>query len=200
MSARARERSQWLSRINCPAAEITAIDLSEAALAVARDNAQRNGVDGRIRFLQGDLLAPIAGEQFDIVVSNPPYVATSDRGSLSVEVREYEPELALFAGEDGLDVYRRLIPAAYRALVRGVIVVLEIGYAQAEAIRGLMAAAGFEKVEFIPDLAGYSSRGFGATARKGGGTGLPFGFVVSHLCDRKKSQGWGTGVSWRAAK
>jgi release factor glutamine methyltransferase len=137
-----------------PEAAIAAIDMSEAALAVARDNAQRNGVDGRIRFLQGDLLAPIAGEPFEIVVSNPPYVATSDRGSLSVEVREYEPELALFAGEDGLDVYRRLIPEAYRVLVRGGSVVLEIGYGQAEAVKGLMAAAGFEKVEFFPDLQG----------------------------------------------
>jgi release factor glutamine methyltransferase len=88
------------------------------------------------------------------VVSNPPYVATIDRASLSVEVREYEPELALFAGEDGLDVYRRLIPAAYRALVPGGYIVLEIGYAQAEAIEGMMMAAGFEKVEFIPDLQG----------------------------------------------
>ena len=64
-------------------------------------------------FLQGDLLAPVAGEQFDIVVSNPPYVPATDRDSLAVEVRDHEPALALFAGEDGLDIYRRLIPAAF---------------------------------------------------------------------------------------
>src|SRR5579863_2878086 len=94
-------------------AELTAIDLSGAALAVARENAKRNGVAGRIRFLEGDLLAPVSGEQFDMVVSNPPYVPNSDRALMAVEVREYEPALALFAGEDGLDVYRRLVPAAF---------------------------------------------------------------------------------------
>ena len=135
-------------------AEITGTDLSDAALVVARDNAKRNGVEGRVRFLQGDLLAPIGGGQFEMVVSNPPYVATNDRESLSVEVREYEPELALFAGEDGLDVYRRLIPAAFRALVAWGYLVLEIGYAQAEAIEGMMLAAGFENVEFTADLQG----------------------------------------------
>ena len=135
-------------------AEITATDLSQAALTIARDNARRNRLDGRIRFLQGDLLAPIVGEPFDGVVSNPPYVSTIDRESLSVEVREYEPELALFAGEDGLDVYRGLIPAAYRVLVRGGFIVLEIGYGQAEGIENLLEANGFRSIEFTSDLQG----------------------------------------------
>lgn len=137
-----------------PVAAITATDLSEAALTVARDNAQRNGVDGRIRFLPGDLLAPIAGEPFEIVVSNPPYVPNTDRALIAVEVREYEPALALFAGEDGLDIYCRLIPAAHAALVSGGFLVLEIGYAQADAIERLLTAAGFTNVEFTPDLQG----------------------------------------------
>jgi release factor glutamine methyltransferase len=106
----------------------------------------------RILFLESDLLASVANERFDMVVSNPPYVPLPDRDSLSVEVRDHEPALALFAGQDGLDVYRRLIPAAFAVLVAGGFVALEIGYGQAEAVGGLLAEAGFEGVEFVPDL------------------------------------------------
>ncbi|MGH2881672.1 MAG: peptide chain release factor N(5)-glutamine methyltransferase, partial [Solirubrobacteraceae bacterium] len=74
-----------------PAAHLAAIDLSAPALAIARENAARNGVADRIRFLEGDLLAPVRGERFDLVVSNPPYVPEGDRASLAVEVRDYEP-------------------------------------------------------------------------------------------------------------
>jgi len=137
---------EWLSAV------ITAIDLSSSALAIARENAKRNEVD--LRFLDGDLLAPVAGECFEIVVSNPPYVPSGDRATLSVEVREYEPALALFAGDDGLDVYCRLIPAAFGALVPGGYVALEIGYGQSKAITELLAKAGFEQIEFVPDLQG----------------------------------------------
>jgi len=137
-----------------PGARITAIDVSPAALAMARGNAERNGVAGHIRFLEGDLLGPVAGEQFEFVISNPPYVAESDRASLAVEVREYEPAQALFAGKDGLDVYRRLIPAAHAALVSGGLVVMEIGYGQDAALAGLLAASGFEQIEFTADLRG----------------------------------------------
>jgi len=137
-----------------PDARITAIDVSPAALAIARGNAERNGVAERIRFLEGDLLGPVAGEKFDFVVSNPPYVAESDRGSLAVEVREYEPAQALFAGRDGLDVYRRLIPNARTAPVPGGFLALEIGYGQDSAVAGLLAASGFEQIEFTADLQG----------------------------------------------
>jgi release factor glutamine methyltransferase len=137
-----------------PQAQITAIDLSSAALAVARENAEQNGVTSRIRFLRGDLLEPVGEERFEIVVSNPPYVASSDRAALAVEVREFEPALALFAGEDGLGVYRRLIPAALAALVPGGSVALEIGFDQSPAISDLLARAGFEQIEFVPDLQG----------------------------------------------
>ena len=135
-------------------AEMTATDLSESALQVARENAARNGVGERIRFRQGDLLAPLAGEQFDIVASNPPYVPHTDRALIAVEVREYEPALALFAGEDGLDVYRRLIPDAYAALVPGGFIALEIGFTQAEAVERLLTSSGFREVQFMPDLQG----------------------------------------------
>ncbi|MFZ0393972.1 MAG: peptide chain release factor N(5)-glutamine methyltransferase [Terracidiphilus sp.] len=142
-----------LSR-HLPKAQVTAIDLSPKALAIAMENAARNGVGERIRFLKGDLLAPVAGEGFDLVVSNPPYVAESERGTLAVEVRDYEPAMALFAGKDGLDVYRRLIPAAHDALVPGGFLVMEIGCGQAKSVAALFADAGFDAVEFVPDLQG----------------------------------------------
>jgi len=137
-----------------PEARITATDLSTAALAVARTNASRNGVAGRIRFLDGDLLVPVAGEEFDIVISNPPYIAPTEQAALAVEVREFEPALALFAGEDGLGIYRRLIPQAFAGLISGGFAVLEIGYGQDGAVRALLAQAGFAEIGFTADLQG----------------------------------------------
>jgi release factor glutamine methyltransferase len=135
-----------------PFAEITATDISSAALTVAKSNAARSGLADRIRFFEGDLLEPLRGRHFDIVVSNPPYVPDSDRATLDVEVRDYEPAQALFAGEDGLQIYRRLIPAAFGALVPGGFVALEIGYGQQEAVQALLADAGFRDIEFTQDL------------------------------------------------
>lgn len=137
-----------------PGAQVTTIDISESALAIARENAERNGVANCIRFLQGDLLAPVANEQFDIVVSNPPYVPITDLDTLAVEVRDHEPALALFAGDDGLDIYRSLIPAAHTSLVPNGFIVLEIGFGQWPAIQALLADAGFTHTEFIADLQG----------------------------------------------
>jgi release factor glutamine methyltransferase len=137
-----------------PEAVVTATDFSAPALNVARANARRNNVAERVRFLEGDLLEPVAGEQFDIVISNPPYVAEGDRESLAVEVRDYEPEQALFAGADGLDVFRRLIPQAFYALAPGGYLVLEIGHGQEPPVGALLGEAGFESVEFSDDLQG----------------------------------------------
>ncbi len=137
-----------------PRAAITAIDLSPDALALARQNAALNKVAKRIRFLPGDLLALVAGESFDIILSNPPYVPTTDRATLSVEVRDHEPALALFAGNDGLDIYRRLIPAAHAALVPGGFLALEIGYGQQSSVTALLTAAAFTTIESLPDLQG----------------------------------------------
>ncbi len=137
-----------------PNARVTAVDVSEAALDLARWNARRNGVAERVRFLQGDLLEPVAGEQFDLVVSNPPYVPAADKGSLAVEVRDFEPSLALVAGEDGLDVYRRLIPQVYEVLVSSGFVALEIGYGQSAAVECLLRTVGFTDISFTPDLQG----------------------------------------------
>ena len=137
-----------------PHAGLTAIDLSAPALEIAKENARRNGVADRIRFMRGDLLAPVAGEQFDLVVSNPPYVATAERDTLAVEVRDYEPPMALFAGEDGLSIHRRLIWQARDVLVPGGFVVLEIGCNQADAVSSLLLGEGFNRIEFTPDLQG----------------------------------------------
>jgi len=136
-----------------PLAAVTSIDFSAPALAIAQENARRNGADC-IRFLLGDLLAPVRSEQFEVVVSNPPYVPTADRPTLAVEVRDYEPALALFAGDDGLSIYRRLIPAAHSVLVSGGFLLLEIGYGQQAAIGSLFEAYGFDDIEFVPDLRG----------------------------------------------
>ena len=141
-------RHEW------PDAIVTATDISEAALQLARRNAEHLKYADQIRFMRGDLLAPVAGEPFDIVVSNPPYVANRDRDSLSVEVRDFEPAQALYAGEDGLAVYRRLIPAAFGALVPGGYIALEIGYEQSEAVRALLAESGFTEIGIAADLRG----------------------------------------------
>jgi release factor glutamine methyltransferase len=133
-------------------ARIRATEISAPALAVAQANAARNGVAERVRFFEGDLLAPVADQPFDLVVSNPPYVPETDRDSLAVEVRDYEPAQALFAGADGLAIYRRLIPQAFAALVPGGFVALEIGFGQQERIRTLLAGAGFGGIEFTEDL------------------------------------------------
>lgn len=137
-----------------PEAQITAIDISPRALTVAKQNAERNGVSDRVRFLHGNLLAPAVAERFEIIVSNPPYVAAADRSSLAVEVRDHEPAVALFAGADGLDVIRRLIPAAFAALVPNGALLIEIGYDQWPAVEELMAAAGFAGIEAGMDLQG----------------------------------------------
>ena len=135
-----------------PKARIVAIDISRAALEVARGNAERNGVGRRIEFRESDLLATVAHERFDMVVSNPPYVPAVDRDSLSVEVREHEPAVALFGGEGGLELYRRLIPAAFAVLERRGWLAMEIGYGQAKAIAEMMAEARYSRIEFVADL------------------------------------------------
>ncbi|MHB1674750.1 MAG: peptide chain release factor N(5)-glutamine methyltransferase [Acidobacteriaceae bacterium] len=143
-------------------AEIVALDISPAALAVASENAKQNGVVARIRFVESDLLSAVADERFDAIVSNPPYVAFSERSTLPVEVREYEPEQALFAGPTGLEMYRRLIPDALPLLVPGGWLLMEIGHGQKSAIEKLLL--GWDAVEFVPDLQGIPRV---AIARKG---------------------------------
>ena len=124
---------------NLPEVTLQASDISQAALEVARDNAERNGVLDRVAFHQGDLFAPWkpAG-QFDVIVSNPPYVAESEADSLPANVRDFEPHVALFAGQDGLDVVRRLVHAAPRYLKTDGHLLIEVAYNQASAVRRLL--------------------------------------------------------------
>jgi release factor glutamine methyltransferase len=134
-----------------PSAQITAIDCSPQALAIARENAALNHVESRITFLEGDLLVPVAGQRFDILASNPPYIPSADHDSLSVEVRDHEPHSALFAGEDGLDLYRRLIPDALPLLAPGGWLALEIGFGQQEPIEALLKGSNFTEIRFMDD-------------------------------------------------
>ena len=112
-------------------AAVTAIDRSKSALDVAVRNAQRLEAADRIRFLEGDLFGPLkAGESFDLILSNPPYVSKDEYAVLDKSVRDFEPREALLAGADGLDVHRRLIPGAIPFLDAGGLLAVEIGSAQ----------------------------------------------------------------------
>jgi len=135
-----------------PLAEITALDISPAALKVASENAMSHGVDDRVIFLGSDLLAAVAGDKFDMVLSNPPYVANAERADLPAEVRDYEPEQALFAGPTGLEVYERLIPQAALLLRLGGWLLLEIGAGQASNLRRLLSD--WIDISFVKDLQG----------------------------------------------
>jgi release factor glutamine methyltransferase len=154
-----------------PSAEFVALDLSEAALDVARRNAARHGVDARITFLRTDVLDGIK-ERFDLIVANPPYVRDGDRATLQPEVRDYEPGLALFAGHDGLDVIRRLLAQAPSRLVAGGMLIFEIGFGQAQAVASLISGTrGLKMLDLRPDLQGIPRA---AIARAGSGGGVPF--------------------------
>lgn len=132
-----------------PDLRVTATDVDEGALALARENAARLGLD--VAFAAGDLLDAVAGAAFDAVLSNPPYIPDGDRAELPADVRDHEPPGALFAGADGLDVYRRLIP---QAAAVAPLVAVEVGAGQAAAVEALMREAGLTSVEARPDLAG----------------------------------------------
>jgi release factor glutamine methyltransferase len=133
-----------------PRAEVWAVDLSEDALAIARENAARLGLE--LHFVLGNLLAPLTGT-FDLIVSNPPYIPTREIDGLSPEVRR-EPRMALDGGRDGLDLVRTLVGQAGKALWPGGALAVEIGQGQAEATQSLFSQAGFVSVASRSDLAG----------------------------------------------
>jgi release factor glutamine methyltransferase len=132
-----------------PDARVIATDRSPEALAVAADNATRNGVTN-VEFRRGDLLGPVE-ETADLVASNPPYIASAEVDRLMPDVRDFEPRLALDGGPDGLAIIRRLIPAAHARLRPGGALLIEIGHDQGEALRGLLA--GWADVAVHRDLA-----------------------------------------------
>ena len=134
----------------CPKAIVAATDISEAALSLAEENAR--SLQAEVRFLQGDLFTPVSGEEFEVIVSNPPYIPEALRGRLQAEV-EKEPALALFAGEDGLDFYRRIAREAPAYLAPQGWLCLEVGDGEAEAVAALLKT-NFESVRILPDLNG----------------------------------------------
>lgn len=142
-----------------PGWRITAIDRSAGALAVAADNREKLGLE-RVELLAGDLFGPVGEGRFDLVVSNPPYVADADPHLQLGDLR-FEPESALAAGTDGLDVIRRLTAAAFDRLNPGGWVLIEHGHDQARAVRGLLEDAGLIRVESRHDLAGIERVGMG---------------------------------------
>lgn len=139
-----------------PTAHVTGIDLSQAALEVAQRNSEHLGLSTRIRWLQGNLLEPIIAqrETADLIVANLPYISSAEMTSL--EVARYEPHLALDGGEDGLAVMRGFFNDAPQVLRPDGLILMEIGYQQGEAVRGLAQAAFPERtINVLPDLAGH---------------------------------------------
>ena len=135
-----------------PAARGLGVDLSEDALAVARENAANLGMGGRAALLRGDWTAGLAADEFELVVANPPYVRTDELATLDPEVRDHEPRLALDGGEDGLRDYRVLAPEILRVLKPGGLFLVEIGADQGEAVSALFHAAGAQGLGVLKDL------------------------------------------------
>jgi release factor glutamine methyltransferase len=135
-----------------PAAKGLGIDVSEDALAVARENAANLGLAGRLALLRGDWTAGLEESSFDMVVSNPPYIPTDHIDTLEPEVRDHEPRLALDGGADGLDAYRVLAPEILRVLKPGGRFLVEIGHDQSAQVEPLFAAAGAVEVATLKDL------------------------------------------------
>ena len=157
-----------------PDSQIYAVDVSEKALNVARENAERHSVAERITFLQGDLfelphpsLSPLKGERtevrgclleklkFDLIISNPPYISKKMIKELQPEVKDYEPVTALYGGDDGLDFYRRIISDTPAYLAKGGYLMLEMGCGQAEKIKNIIKQSNiFEATTIIKDFSG----------------------------------------------
>jgi release factor glutamine methyltransferase len=133
-----------------PRAEIEAIDISPAALEIARANAARHQLKSRIRFREGDLLAGVEPATLDFVVSNPPYVGEVEEDQVQLEVRKHEPRSAVFSGPKGTEVIVRLVPEAYRALRPGGWLLMEISGTIALEVRQIMN--GWDEVRLRPDL------------------------------------------------
>ncbi|MFZ4607345.1 MAG: peptide chain release factor N(5)-glutamine methyltransferase [Caulobacter sp.] len=135
-----------------PAAKGLGVDISEDALAVARENAANLDLDGRTALLRGDWAAGLGDAGFDLVVANPPYIPSAVIETLDPEVRDHDPRLALDGGEDGLDPYRILATEILRVLKPGGMFAVEIGYDQSAAVEALFRAAGAAGVRTIKDL------------------------------------------------
>lgn len=136
-----------------PEAQGLATDLSPGALAVARENAAMHGVAGRLAFAEADWFEGVEGV-FDLIVSNPPYIAAGEMAGLQREVREHDPEMALTPGGDGIDSYRAILGRVAEFLAPGGRLMVEIGPSQGAAVTALFEAAGLNGVSVLPDLDG----------------------------------------------
>jgi release factor glutamine methyltransferase len=143
LAAECKDRSVW------------ATDLSSRALAVARQNAERLGVAERLTWCEGDLFAALApAQRFACITINPPYIGAHELAGLEADVRDFEPRLALDAGDDALSFYRRIARAAGQHLLPGGALMVEVGFDQAADVRALFEAAGFGSVRALRDLGG----------------------------------------------
>lgn len=142
---------------NLHRAEVFAVDISRKSISLARRNARRNGVSGKIRFFLGDLLDPLWGMglsgKLDAIVSNPPYIPTEELESLPQEVRHEDP-LALDGGEDGTVFHRRLAKESGHFLKPGGLLAMEVGAGQAEKVAGILRRYGWKGIEVLQDLSG----------------------------------------------
>lgn len=133
--------------------QIAAVDLSEAALAVAKENAAQLGVE--VAFYQGDTLTPVGDQSWDIIVSNPPYISEQEWELMDASVRQFEPQMALFAAENGLVMYRKIADQAKKLLTPDGKIFVEIGFQQGKSVQRIFAEAfPDKKVTVIQDLSG----------------------------------------------
>ncbi len=141
--------------LELPGAELVSVDLSSDALLLAARNVAKHGVGDRVSLVNGDWLEPLLpGRSFELIVSNPPYVASRVQGELQPEL-DFEPEMALYAGADGMDAYHELVPSCRQYLQTGGHLLFEIGADQAEAVEAVFArTAGLELIEIVNDLSG----------------------------------------------
>ena len=142
---------------SCPHARIIATDISDAALKIAAQNIEKYKLKGQIELLCGDLFDPVVPQldagKFDLIVCNPPYVSAAEFQALDKTVKDHEPKLALFAGPDGLDIYRRIAEKADDFLKPDAALILEIGYSQGQAVRELLEQMGcFTEIKIEKDF------------------------------------------------
>ncbi|MCB1103536.1 MAG: peptide chain release factor N(5)-glutamine methyltransferase [Opitutaceae bacterium] len=138
-----------------PEAQVLATDVSTDALALAQENVEQVGLGGRVQLLQSDWYQQVPADTcFDLIVSNPPYLSDRETDETLVEVKNFEPRIALTPGGHGLESIQRIIAGAPAHLNEGGLLAMETGIAQHEAIAGLLVTAGFSRHEFLPDLTG----------------------------------------------
>lgn len=135
--------------------EITALDISNDALEVAKANAQIHNVQEQVNFIKSDWYASLGAEKYDYIVSNPPYISQGEKGQIAKETYVFEPDLALYASDDGLAAYKSIIASAHRYLKPYGKLILEIGYLQKEALINIFKKYAFTELDIKQDLAGY---------------------------------------------